>query len=250
VKKPIVDKEELSYDTALDEAKAKKKKKANQDTSLDPHRETDMRTLVIAIAFIIIGIGAFIFIGSAVNVPPPTIDQLHEQNLQGKLDEELGYIYNGFSFVKNDDFWHTQIKDGNRLYTLTLRYGPNEVEDIPLGGPLNDTFFADKEVLIAFDPTREKQKYVGLAAAELSLSLSTAINKQPVAACTKNETLACNERPIVTCEDATRAVIFLDEREPAGVFFEGACIRVQGVGFDLLKAENRLLYQWYGIMRD
>jgi hypothetical protein len=250
--KVAVSKEDLGFDSALDEAKVKgrRKKKDSEPQTIDEARETDLKMVIGAIAFIIIGVAIFVFIGSAVNVPPPTVEQLHEMNLKGELDIEEGYLYNGFSFVKHEDLWHTQLKDGQRLYSLTLRYGPKEVETIPIGGPLNESFFSDPYVFITFDPLREKQKYVGLAAAELSLSLSTAINKQPLAACTVNETDACKERPIITCEGAERAVILLDEKGPAKVSFEGNCIRVQGSGFDLLKAENRLLYQWYGIIRD
>lgn len=210
----------------------------------------EMKTAVVAIALIIIGFGLLIFFASIVEQPSEkTLDELHADNLAGN-GAEGDYVYNGYSFVKYAGLWHSQVADGNRLYDLKLHFGPQELQDIGFSGEgLNDSFFNDSELFITFEPKENNLTYVSLAAAELSLSLSTAINRFPTAACTKNETEVCTQRPIVTCESTSRAVLSLEEREPAGITFEGNCIRVHGVGWDLVKSANRLLYQWYGIMR-
>src|SRR3989338_5288068 len=101
---------------------------------------------------------------------PPTIDELHQKNLAGELSEEEGYVYKGYSFVFANGLWYTQLQFNEKLIDLPLHFDPA---------------YADK--------------YVALSAAEMSLSLYKAIGREPIAACTKNETLACSKRPIVNC---------------------------------------------------
>ena len=66
-----------------------------------PH---DAKNLLIILS-IIVGVLGLIFAGVALynkyyEVEVVDIDQLHQDNLQNKLDEEEGYVYEGFSFVK------------------------------------------------------------------------------------------------------------------------------------------------------
>ena len=114
-----------------------------------------------------------------------------------------------------------------------------------------------KNIYITFNPTEDNQKYVALAASELTLSMAKGMNINPVAACDRNESddelkqreidRACTNRSIITCESGKPAVYLLQE-EPAKVEMKGNCVLVQGVGMNLTKAVDRLLYEWYGIM--
>src|SRR3989344_6458707 len=58
------------------------------------------------------------------------IDDLHQQNLDGKLDSDEGYVYNGYSFVKADGLWWTEVEVKDRIIKIPLHYGPREVEHI------------------------------------------------------------------------------------------------------------------------
>lgn len=157
--------------------------------------------------------------------------------------------YNGFEFKKMSGLWHTTwMKDGTP-YTVTLRYNPEEVENVPMMGELN-TNFSKHQVYLSFDPTANASefKYTALANAELSLSLIKAFAKEPIAACIKNETEACTDRPIVTCENKDKAVIVVSANGDPAILMKDNCIILKGEGLDILKSTDKLLYSWYRIM--
>ena len=75
-----------------------------------------------------------------------------------------------------------------------------------------------------------------------------AFSKVPVAACDRNETIACETRPIVTCGSTTGVVVYIRDADTSGVQFSGNCITISGRGFDQVKGVDRVLYKFYNIM--
>ncbi len=229
-----------------------------QDELKEAPKEKKKKVLVAAAGdrnfYLIVSIVAFLFIALLLAVlflkdkTPVTLDDYHDLNLRGKLDPDEGYTYNGFSFVKVRDTWYTRLKreNTNQSYHLEVRYGPRDIEEVQLTGDytylltFNTTF-------ITFDPTGKDFPHVALAAADISTNLVRVFNTTPFAACSKNETAVCANRPIVQCKQGT-PVIFIREDPVPAVVAKGTCITVQGSGFDLVKAANRLLFAWYGIM--
>ncbi|PIY60599.1 hypothetical protein COY95_00945, partial [Candidatus Woesearchaeota archaeon CG_4_10_14_0_8_um_filter_47_5] len=59
----------------------------------------------------------------------------------------------------------------------------------------------------------------------------------------------CETRPTVTCADRDVPVIYLKKDVYPKVIMDQNCITIQGNGEDLVKATDRLLFQWYGIMQ-
>jgi len=114
---------------------------------------------------------------------PTTIDDLHRLNLEGK-ETENNYIYNGFSIVKWDNLWFTQIQKQDIMYDISLRYGPRDVEnvsiDINLGLIDPETF---PEIYITIDPFTTDATYQALGVSELSLNLINGLGVMPRAAC-------------------------------------------------------------------
>jgi len=157
--------------------------------------------------------------------------------------------YNGFTFQKMSGLWHTNWVNNGQTYTVSLRYNPAEVEEVPFLGELNESF-SKHQVYLTFDPTADPSefKYTALANAEISLSLVKAFGKEPVAACIKNETEACINRPIVTCEDADKAVILISPNGDPAVLMKDNCVILKGEGLDVLKSADKMLYTWYKIM--
>ena len=80
------------------------------------------------------------------------------------------------------------------------------------------------------------------------MHLVRALNISVIAACTKNETDACIDRPIVTCDDPEKSVIYLASKPPTQVVLDSNCVELWGHEFDLLKSVDRLLFRWYEIM--
>lgn len=157
--------------------------------------------------------------------------------------------YNGFIFTKINGLWHTEWHKEGQTYIVSLRYNPKEIEDVPVFGTITETF-NQPEIYISFDPTADpgEFKYTALANSELSLSLVKAFRKKPIAACIKNETTACENRPIVNCETPDKSVIIVSANGDPAVLMKENCIILKGAELDILKSTDKLLYTWYRIM--
>ena len=207
--------------------------------------------LIIAVAAIILIIAIIIGFNFFKKETPKTIDELHSLNLNGKLKEEEGYVYNGYSFVFANGLWYTQVQNmaGTSLFDIPLHYGPKAVEDVSIEGEFNSTpFNSERGIYITFDPLGQNLNYVALAVGEFDQNIIKAFNKIPVAACDKNETKACGTRPIITCDNTNKPVLYLQQEPEAKVIFEDNCMIVQGQGPEIVRAVDRLLLKLYGIM--
>ncbi len=181
-----------------------------------------------------------------------TIDELHQANLEGKLSPEDGYVYNGFSFIKFDNIWYSQLSKNNTIYDVTFNYGPKDVENISVEGQLSGAFRQGEQVYITFDPTGDYLNYIGVANYGLSRSLAWAFGYNMTAGCTKNVTMACEKAGVVQCGDPEhpdRTVIYFKEDTETKVVLDRTCITVQGLGPDIVRAKDRLLLRWYGMMK-
>ncbi len=168
--------------------------------------------------------------------------------LKGREPETETVEYNYFTFEEIGGLWETRIDLDNKPYQATFRYNPKQVEDVSVAG--NFSGFRKLPIYITFDPEADKEeyKYLALAASELTLNIVRALNFTVEAACTKNITDACADRPIITCKDDA-SVIYLIPKAPTQVTLEGNCVTLSGNSFDLLKSVDRMLFQWYKIMK-
>jgi hypothetical protein len=168
--------------------------------------------------------------------------------LKGKPAEQNKVEYNYFTFEEIGGLWETRIDLDNKPYQATFRYNPTQVQDVTIVG--NFSGFRKLPIYITFDPEADKEeyKYLALAASELTLNIVRALNFTVEAACTKNITDACADRPIITCKDDA-SVIYLIPKAPTQVTLEGNCVTLSGNSFDLLKSVDRMLFQWYKIMK-
>src|SRR3989344_1315536 len=207
---------------------------------------------IVIMMLVLIGIFALFIGGSYVynkltSADVVNIDQLHEQNLEEKLDEETGYVYNGYSFVKADGLWWTEIHIREMNLNIPLHFGPKEVEFVPMKGTMDPAFNIGENMYIAIDPTTA-DKYYTLATSELSFNIAKGINRIPVGSCTE-ENYICENRTIVSCENTQgKPVVELALAEETRIDISGTCIKVSGSGYGIVKAVDRLLYHWYGIM--
>ena len=254
---------EKSFEEGLINKKEFEKKKKELQNLPEPKRKVEEETkeskltsdksLIVAVILLIL-LFAFIFITIRYFNPDPpgTIDELHEFNLLGKLKPEQGYIYNEvYSFVKFEDLWYTQLLSpkGTRLYDIQFRYGPKELEDITIGGTLNIQLFNDaQQYYVTFNPAGNDFSTVALAAADFNQQMVNIFFKEPIAACDRNETLNCIDRPIITCDNTDKVVLYIKESINFKVYFDDNCIVVEGSGFDLVKGVDRILYNLYDIM--
>jgi len=219
-------------------------------------KENDsFKNLLIAIFTVLVFFG-LVFVGfdKIFKTEIETINDLHEKNIDGKLDPEDGYMYNGYSFVKINNRWFTQVlqKDSAKIYNIELRYSPRELELVPVDGNvkhfLNMSWDFGNRTYITFDPTEENLSYVALAAADITTTLRKVEGIYPTAACTKNETDACQYIPIIDCDFKGAPVIYVNQANITAAAIKDNCLIIQGKGIDILKATNKVFLIWHGIM--
>lgn len=186
--------------------------------------------LVVALIVIIIILGYILF---GVKPKPPAPNTVE---------------YSYFTFTEVGGLWQTEVQLAHTVYQAIFRFNPKQVEDVYVTGKLGNL---SRQIYITFDPVQQKEdyKYLALAGSELSLHLVRALEKNVTAACTSNETDACIDRTIVKCGDQGKSVIYLNPYPPTQITLNGTCVTLQGEKMELLKSVDRLLFQWYKIMR-
>lgn len=223
----------------------------NKEPEEEPKKSSD-RVLFITVAVILVLLASIFSFSAIYKQQPKTLEDLHILNLKGKLKPEQGYVYKGvYSFVTLDNLWYTQITSpkGTKVYSLALRYSPNDLKDIVIEGQLDSALFNNQsEFFVTFNPTGKEFSFVGLAVADFNTHMSKVFEKKPVAACDRNETEPCISRPIITCEDKDKLVLYVRESGRFRAYYNGNCIVVEGNGLDLVKGVDRILYNLYNIM--
>ena len=201
----------------------------------------------VVLGFLLLFIGGFATYNHFTGAQVVNVDELHKDNLKGDLNEEEGYVYNGFSIVKADGLWWTEVVRLGGLLKVPLRYGPQELENVSFTGSLLPLFNAGDSIYIAIDPSIAN-KYYSLAISELSFNMAKGIARSPIGSCTKNDS-ACDNRTIINCDHTqNKPVLELSYGGDAGVEMRGTCIKLTGQDLEIVRSVDRLLYQWYGVM--
>jgi len=210
---------------------AKEETKDSEENIQEDKKETKKLLIILGIIAIMC-IAFFIGIRIAKEKPP----------------EFPSYTYNGFTFRKIEGLWHTEWQRGNQLYSVHLRYGPRESEDIPIIRFGNNTFKINNTVYLTFDPGSELS-YLALASTEISLNLFNTFGIRPIAACTKNITQPCYKRPIITCDNTDQRVIYLRKADEVKIIIDDNCLIIQGQDEDIVRAADKVIWIWYGIIK-
>ena len=222
----------------------------SQDSDKDKAKDT--RNLLIVIGGLVLIFAVFVvifyFLTQVRSVEVPTIDELHQANINGDLDPEQGYVYNGYSFINLGGVWYSQMQKGQALYDVSFNYDPKSVEDISVEGMLSKNFVQGSDIYITFDPHAKSTKYIAVANAGLSLSLVKGFQYNLTAGCTDSDSPTCQNTNVITCEDKDRAVIYFKEDSETKIILEDNCVIIQGYGPEIIRAKDRLLMRWYGIM--
>ena len=218
------------------EEEQKEEVEVQPDDVVDAYESSgkDTKVLLYAIGFIILLFAVFF---------------LTQYFYESPKEELETYTYNGFEFYNLAGLWHTNWQRQNEIFSIHLRYGPRESDDIEiLGVDDAESFSITDKVYITFDPEGEDLAYVALASTELTLSLKNAFLVNATASCLVNKTEACSKRPIITCDNTNDTVIYMREANETGVFIDGNCLIIQGRGEEIVRAADRVIWGWYGII--
>jgi hypothetical protein len=196
-------------------------------------------------------IGAFIII-ILVSIGFFLIPKFFNQDQNNLIQEN--YTYNHFKFEKRYDTWFTEFQEGNNLLEIALIYGPKELVNVTVEGNIY-SIRQINEAYLTFDPTEKMFSDVTMANAEVSTKLAMHFGVKTLPACTK-DTEVCKTAgvEIVSCEaNKTMApgkgIIFLNQAPGPKVIIDGNCAIIQGEGADIIKAADRFMLGYYGIMK-
>lgn len=125
---------------------------------------------------------------------------------------------------------------------------PIQVDYLPVDANAVRLLKDSQQIALASDPTLElaDAAMIDYARLQLSLAVPKAFN-----AMTKEDdryTL-----PVLTCDQASAqmpVLLFANTNETASVTTQGACIIVNGRERDLMRAKDRLIFEYYDILRD
>jgi hypothetical protein len=217
------------------------KRRHQEDMSEEEEKPTPeqslkgIKWLILAIGIMgAVGLGMMFFYNQGKNIP----------------SEENAYSYNFFQFSRVDGIWVTEAQSGRDLYQILARYGPKDVENIPVKGDIRAVLDKWGFFYISFDPGKEEQSYVAMANAEISTKLVAHFAKGLQTACNVDHP-ECERLSLVkaNCDNSTLPVIFLKNDPGASIEVNGNCIVIQGEGEELVKAADRFVYSMYGIMK-
>ena len=163
---------------------------------------------------------------------------------------------NGFTFTKHGNFWYTTIRNPvlKQDYEVDFRYSPSQVQNVSVSGDPRKFFKLLQAnnlsgAYFTFNPN-DNLTYMSVAAADIAKFLKVINGVTLVPGCTVNETVACNKRPIVTCENQLdkAMVIYVKASEVPQISLQKNCLTVEGMGDGLVKAYTKLLFLWYNIL--
>ena len=224
---------------------------ANESPDEEVSKKKDLRTIGIMVAVLIgiifFSLGGIKLSGHFTAADVIDVDYLHKENWEGNLDEDRGYVYDGYSFVFVDGLWWTEMAKGNEHLKVPLHFGPNHVSEIERKGELDAAFNSGEVIYIAINPTTAN-KYYTLALSELNFNIAKGISRRPMAVCTE-ENAICEDREILSCNNTKgKPVVELAYGGEGKIEMDGTCILISGEEYDLVKAVDRLLLIWYGVM--
>ncbi len=192
----------------------------------------------------IIGI-VFVLLFAALAFAPKFIDT---ERLPGPTPET--YEYNGFTFTEHGGTWQTKGYRGGYEFSINLRHGPKELENISVEGNIPQFRDSGDFFYITLDPREEHHdRYVTMSMAELAPNLVLHFQKDLQSACIVDHP-ACEKEsaPVKTCEDTEIPMIYLKREPGAKIEISDGCAIIQGKGNEMVKAADRFMYGMYGIM--
>ncbi|MBI4150667.1 hypothetical protein HY492_00925 [Candidatus Woesearchaeota archaeon] len=158
--------------------------------------------------------------------------------------------YGNWEFERVQGLWQTLWQIEGTQLILNFHYLPQETlnTSILVTPSWDPAAFDRNEVFIAFDPTKENQAYVQIAATELAFKLKS-LGFNISTGYTRNASEEFPPRPVVGCSTPNASVIIVDDvNRTASLLFEKTCVLIQGNQDDLVRATDRFLYTFYSII--
>ncbi|MFT4298001.1 MAG: hypothetical protein ACMXX5_02310 [Candidatus Woesearchaeota archaeon] len=228
-------------------------------------KKQDLQSSISLKEVIILSLGIIIIFSAIIIIPgmrnqtqetPRTLNEMHIQNYKNP-PTDTSFIYNGISFIRLPDprtnvmFWYWQYQENNIIYDIPMRLSPKDVEYVPWTVTKSMPNKSFKGVYITIEPEEEdvNRAYLTLAVSELTEKLSKVRSYPLIAACTENKTIACINRPIITCESSDEhLIIYFKENTDPEIVVHGNCITVKGTNETIVHSSHFLIYRMLGVI--
>ena len=154
---------------------------------------------------------------------------------------EDSYIYNGFEFTKVSNLWFTKVQINNKLFRISMRYSPRELEHISVEPSTYEKIVSSKNIY--FTVPGNLSSVAVLAITELGRIVGTRygiINIPSQSALTE---ASDNGTFVKTCKDAVNGtgVILFQRGNTTEVYSDKNCVIIQGENdWDIVKAADRV----------
>lgn len=190
---------------------------------------------------------------------PTDFDSLYERTLQGK-ESPINYQYNGFVFVRTEQFWETLVskrvidQSGNIVsrpdteFQLSLYYDPRSLEHIPV--QMNPADILGRSLLVlSYDPLLDSNTAIAGVEVGKVLGDRYGIINIPV----QQAVFAEYEGsfPVFSCDNATSSIGVIEFRvgESPSVTQDGDCIVLEATTTrELIAVADRFVLSLLGVM--
>ncbi len=245
--------EELLSPELANAGTQKKQEQKEAESPKKPQKKSKDTVLLYAIIVLFLAVGAMLVVPKLVVTEENlSLDELHERNMQGKLDPKKGYVYNQqYSFVFFDGLWYGLIPSARieKIFSIPFHYGPREVEHITPVGTLNrSNLDRYSNFFNTFYPLDDDLGYIAASTAEANSVFTQAFGKGVIGSCTTNESSGCTGRPIVQCNSTDAPVFYFSSEDETNVIYLDNCAIISGKGEELFKATDRMLFDLLGII--
>jgi|GEM_PF-3987530 hypothetical protein len=226
----------------------KKKKKAKDLTPVSEAEEektawkkSNMFLLIAIIVIAVIAASILIYVNY----------ERIKENQKPVFNSSNYYQWGNYTFIKKEDnSWETVYTNAGQQYILNFYYGPRDLLDLEI--EYENAYFGKivtpgSSVYIVIDPNAT-DGYVGVATTSLSRGLNRVFNVPASGACTQ-EHEACGDRPIIpSCMLTPYPTIFVIKDQNTSIVYRNNCLFIKGEGQELIRAANKVLLGWYGII--
>jgi hypothetical protein len=154
--------------------------------------------------------------------------------------------YGKFKFTPANNYYLTKI-DGKEIAFYTL---PPESSSINMSSAITNKIKEAYFVVLLFDPSSGADNLPLIEVARFDLSQSVA-GKSFFSALT-NESADYAALPVMSCANATlqTPILFFNISNTPGIVDVDNCIYINARGNDIIRLRDRILYSYYGIIKD
>ena len=162
---------------------------------------------------------------------------------------EDNYMYNGFKFTKVSNLWFTEVQINNKLFRISMRYSPRELEHISVEPGTYEKIVSSKKIY--FTVPGNLSSVAVLAITELGRIVGTRYGILNIPSQSALTEASNNGTFVKTCKDAVNGtgVILFKTGNTTAVYSDKNCVIIQGKDdWEIVKAADRVTFGLLGIM--